>query len=180
MTMGTKSTEIKEDPRVLDILSGIQDQVTKLKELPETVKVLDERVASLETQREKTADTPASPRISGSISNETPKETFELELRDHKISDLETQIAQLESQAHRENIVLEWLNNLDQDSYYTLGVRKGYLEEINPEAQKPVPGELREPDPEVQLSTEKPEDLTDWAYSEILKGYIRIAEALNE
>jgi hypothetical protein len=178
--MGTKSTEIKEDPRVLDILSGIQDQVTKLKELPETVKLLDERIASLETQREKTTDAPASPKISGSTSSETQDGTNGMELRDPKIAELETQIAHLESLAHRDNIILEWLSNLDQESYYALGVRKGYLEEIEPEAQKPAPGELREPDPEVQFSREKPEDLTGWAYSETLKGYIRIAEALNE
>ncbi len=103
-----------------------------------------------------------------------------MELRDQKIAELETQIAHLESLEHRENIILEWLNNLDQESFYALGVRKGYLEETHPEAQKPKPGELREPDPEVQFSREKPEDLTGWAYSETLKGYIRIAEALNE
>jgi hypothetical protein len=106
--MGTKSIEIKEDPRLLEILSGIQDQVTKLKELPETVKLLDSRIASLETQTGKLSDTPASPRISGSTSSETQNGN-EMELRDQKIAELETQIAHLESLEHRENIILEWV-----------------------------------------------------------------------
>ena len=86
----------------------------------------------------------------------------------------------LESPEHRENLILEWLNTLDQDSYYTLGIRKGYMEEMQPEEEKAAPAELKEPDPEVQFSKEKPGDQTGWAYSETLKGYIRIAEALNE
>jgi len=54
------------------------------------------------------------------------------------------------------------------------------MEEMQPEEEKAAPAELKEPDPEVQFSKEKPEDPTGWAYSETLKGYIRIAEALNE
>jgi hypothetical protein len=156
MNMGTKSTGAKEDPRVLEILSCIQDQLTKFQELPETVKDIDNRFSSLETQTEKRTDTPASPRISGSISNETQEKTNEMELRDHKITELESQIAILESP--------EFRDNLDQDSYYALGVRKGYLEEVSPE--KPaVHGELKDPSPEVIFSKEKSEDLTGWAYS---------------
>ena len=106
--------------------------------------------------------------------------TNEAELKDQRIAELETQMLRLESPEYRENLILEWLSTLDQESYYALGVRKGYLEEIEPPAVKTTPGELREPDPEVQFSKEKPEDPTGWAYSETLKGYIRIVEALNE
>jgi len=43
-----------------------------------------------------------------------------------------------------------------------LGVRKGYQEEINPPAEKTLPGELKEPDPEVVFSREKPGVITGW------------------
>ena len=62
---------------------------------------------------------------------------------------------------------------MDQESYYALGVRKGYLEEITPESQPPL-GDLKDPSPEVIFSKEKPEDLTGWAYSKNLNCYIKL------
>ena len=185
--MGTKSKETLEDPAILKILSGMQEKIAKLQDLPETVTVLSNRVSSLESRSSTGTDTPEFPGTSGNTLTETQEEknrmennSNQAELKDQRIAELETQLLHLESPEHRENIILEWLNTLDQDSYYALGVRKGYLEEINPPAEDTTPGELREPEPEVQFSKEKPEDPTGWAYSETLKGYIRIAEALNE
>lgn len=185
--MGTKSKETLEDSAILKVLSGMQEKMAKLKDLPETLKTLDDRVSSLENQPPKKTGIQESPGTSGNTLTDTQEERKEMEsetnevvLKDRRIAEMETQIVHLESPEHREGLILEWLNTLDQDSYYALGVRKGYLEEMKPEVEKATPGELREPDPEVQFSREKPEDLTGWAYSEILKGYIRIAEALNE
>jgi hypothetical protein len=179
MTMGTKSTEIKDGSRILEILSGIQDEITKLKELPETMKALNNRVASLETQNAKMNDTPASPRISGDTSSDTQQETKELELRDTRISELESQVAILQSSEYRENMILEWLSNPDQDSNYTLGVRKCFLEESKLETQL-AHGELRDPSPEVLFSKEKPEDLTGWTYSKTLNCYVKLEGGMNE
>ena len=185
--MGTKSKETTENAGILKILSGMQEKLAGLKDLPEALKVLDNRVSSLENQSSSKTSMQAFPETSGNTLADTQEEKNRMEndnrvveLRDQKITELEAQIAHLESPEHRDNLILEWLNTLDQGSYYALGVRKGYLEEVKPEAEKPTPGELREPDPEVQFSREKPEDMTGWAYSQILKGYIRIAEALNE
>jgi hypothetical protein len=80
--LSVQFAKLKFKARVLEILSGIQDQVTKLKELSETMKLLDSRISSLETQTGKLTDTPESPKISRSISNEAQKENNELELRD--------------------------------------------------------------------------------------------------
>ena len=87
---------------------------------------------------------------------------------------MESQIAILESPEFRENMILEWLNSLDQDSYYALGVRKGYMEEINPEKQPAAPGELRDPLRKWSISQEKPADMTGWAYSKTLNCYVKL------
>jgi hypothetical protein len=172
--MVKKLDETMGDPRIIKILSGMEDKIAKLEDLPETVKVLDNRVSSLEEQPpEEKKDTPVSLEASGNTS------TDELELRDTKISELESQIAILESTEFRDNLILEWLNNLDGDSYYALGVRKGYLEEIGTEKQ-PVPGELRDPSPEVIISQEKPADMTGWAYSKTLNCYVKLEGGMNE
>ncbi|BAS31230.1 hypothetical protein [Dehalococcoides mccartyi] len=172
--MGTKSTETQADPRITKILSRMENQIAKLEDLPETVKVLDNRLSSLEEQPpEEKSDMPVSLETSGNIS------TSELELRDTKISELESQIALLESPEFRDNLILEWLNNLDGDSYYALGVRKGYLEEISTEKQ-PEAGELRDPSPDVIISQEKPADMTGWAYSKTLNCYVKLEGGMNE
>ena len=172
--MGKKLDEIQGDPRIIKILSGMEDKIAKLEDLPETVKVLDNRVSSLEEESpEEKSDTPESLEVSGNTS------TSELELRDTKISELESQVAILESPEFRENLILDWLSNLDRDSYYALGVRKGYMEEIKPDEQS-APGELRDHSPEVILSQEKPADITGWAYSKTLNCYVKLEGGMNE
>lgn len=172
--MGTKSSETQGDPRIIRVISRMEDKLAKLEDLPETVKVLDNRLSSLEEQPpEEKTDTPVSLETSGNIS------TSELELRDTKISELESQIAILQSPEYRENTILEWLNSLDQDSYYAMGVRKGYLEETSQDKQ-PDAGELRDPSPEVIISQEKPADLTGWAYSKTLNCYVKLEGGMYE
>jgi len=185
--MGTKSKETLEDGEILKILSGMQEKIASLKDLPEALKVLDNRVSSLENQSSSKISMQASPETSGNTLADTQEEkdrmenaTNQAELKDQRITELEAQVVHLESPEHRENLILEWLNTLDQDSYYALGVRKGYLEEISPPAEKATPGELREPDPEVQFTKEKPEDLTGWAYSKTLKCYWKLEGGIHE
>jgi len=174
--MATKTKEAREETRIQEI----SDKIAKLENLSENLKSLENRLSSLENQTQKETGASGPAGTPSSIAAETRKDTGEVELQDQRIAELETQMLRLESPEYRDNLILEWLNTLDQESYYTLGVRKGYLEEINPPAEKTTPGELREPDPEVQFSREKPEDPTGWAYSETLKGYIRIVEGFNE
>jgi len=176
--MAKKLHETQGDSRTLEILSGMNTKIAKLQDVPEQIKALDRRIASLESHPGQRTDSPESPAISGNFSNNEESKTMENEaqkvvLKDRKIAELEAQVAHLESPEHRDNLILEWLNSLDQDSYYALGVRKGYLEEINPD-QQPEPLELKEPSPEVILSQEKPEDMTGWAYSKTLNCYVKV------
>ena len=204
--MGTKSKEMPDIPKLLKMMTRMAKQIEKLEDMSGTVAVLKNQISDQESESVKKISVSEFPGYSGNIStkkeidkmefetdkpnNETDNSKIEADnmnneaneviLRDQRIAELESQVFHLESPEHRENLILEWLNNLDQESYYALGVRKGYLEEINPPAEKTTPGELREPDPEVQFSREKPEDPTGWAYSQTLKGYIRIVEAFSE
>lgn len=177
--MGAKSKEIQSEARNPEVLSSIADKVSKLENLPEMVKNLDDRISSFESHIKTESENQDSPVNPDSSSNEARKDAVELELRDTKISELESQVAILQSSEFRENMILEWLSNLDLDSYYTLGVRKGFLEEINQETQT-SPGELRDPSPEVIFSKEKPEDLTGWAYSKTLNCFVKLEGGMNE
>jgi hypothetical protein len=177
--MSTKSKEAQNDTRNQDVLSCIADKVSKLENLPEMVKNLDNRISSFEDQIKTDFEGQRSSQSPEGSSNEARMDAAELELRDTRISDLESQLAILQSPEHRENLILEWLNSLDRDSYYSLGVRKGFLEEMNPETQT-SPGELHDPSPEVVFSREKPEDLTGWAYSKTLNCYVKLEGGMNE
>lgn len=174
--MATKTKEAREETRIQEI----SDKIAKLENIFDDLKSLENRLSSLENQTQRETGSSGSLGTVSSIAAEARKDTGEVELRDQRIAELETQMLRLESPEYRDNLILEWLNTLDQESYYALGVRKGYLEQVDPQTEKTTPGELREPDPEVQFSREKPEDLAGWAYSQTLKGYIRIVEALNE
>jgi hypothetical protein len=182
--MVRKLHETQGDSRTLEILSGMNTKIAKLQDVPEQIKALNRRIASLESHPVQKIDSLESPVISGNISNSEESKTMEKEaqevvLKDRKIAELEAQVAHLESPEHRDNLILEWLSTLDQDSYYALGVRKGYLEEINPEKQ-PDPVELKDPSPEVILSQEKPDDLTGWAYSKTLNCYVKVEGGIHE
>lgn len=182
--MAKKLHETQGGSRTLEILSGMNTKIAKFQDLPEKIKALDSRIACLESHPVQRTDTPESPAISGNISNNEESKTMDNEsqevvLKNRKIAELEAQVAHLESPEHRDRLILEWLNSLDQDSYYSLGVRKGYLEEINPQKQ-PEPLELKEPSPEVIFSQEKPEDLTGWAYSKTLNCYVKMEALLYQ
>jgi hypothetical protein len=159
--METISQDILNDPMLLTMLTRMGEKITELENLPNLAANLDQRISNLEKQTDIEASDIHVPSSS------------ELELRDIRFTELESQIAVLESPQYRENVILDWLHNLDQDSYYALGVRKGYLEEINPENQPPL-GDLKDPSPEVIFSQEKPEDLTGWAYSKNLNCYVKL------
>jgi hypothetical protein len=161
MIMEKESRETWDEAQVLQILSKMEDQMAKLEDLPDKFQALKTQFANLESPADQKTASSEFPVTSGNISNNEEKQTMEeLELRDQRIAEMETQIVHLESPEHRYGLILEWLNTLDQDSYYALGVRKCYLEEVKLEPEESAPGKLREPDPEVQFSREKPEDLT--------------------
>jgi hypothetical protein len=162
--MDMKSNNLSEDPRLLTVLTNMASEIEKLEGLPKALADLDNRISSLEKRSDGEVK---SPGISGDALDK------DLELKDIRISELESHLANLESPEYRENVILEWLSNLDQNSYYELGVRKGYLEEINPGNQAPL-GDLKDPSPEVILSEEKPQDLTGWAYSKTLNCYVKL------
>lgn len=166
--METQAKDLLENPILIQILTRMGEELEKLEKLPKTIENLDDRISSLEKVSLKEESViSVLPASSGNSS------VGELELKDIRISELESQLAFLESPEFREETILEWLRSLDQDSYYALGVRKGYLEEINPENPPPL-GDLRDPSPEVIISEEKPEDLTGWAYSKNLNCYLKI------
>jgi hypothetical protein len=162
--METISHDILKDPMLMAVLTNMASEIEKLENLPKAVEDLDNRLSSLEKRSE---EAEKFPEISGNTFDK------DLELKDIRISELESRRAILESLEYRENLILEWLHNLDQDSYYALGVRKGYLEEITQENQPPL-GALKDPSPEVIFSQEKPEDLTGWAYSKNLNCYLKL------
>ncbi len=161
--MEVESNNLSDNSRLMEVIANMAGEIEKLEVLPKALADMDNRIASLE----KRSDEEKSLRISRS----TPDK--ELELKDIRISELESQRAFLESPEYREEMILEWLRSLDQDSYYALGVRKGYLEEINPENKPPL-GELKDPSPEVIFSDEKPDDLTGWVYSKTLDCYVKL------
>lgn len=77
--MGTKSKETLEDPAILKILSGMQEKIAKLQDLPETVTVLSNRVSSLECRSSTKTSMQASPEISGNTLTETQEEKNRME-----------------------------------------------------------------------------------------------------
>ena len=167
--MGTISQDILKDPMLLTILTRMGEKLTELENLPNLTANLDQRISNLEKQpTAKVTD----------IQVPLEASTGEIELRDIRIGELESEIVILESPEYRENLILDWLHNLDQESYYALGVRKGYLEEISPESQPPL-GDLKDPSPEVIFSQEKPEDMTGWAYSKNLNCYIKLVGGME-
>jgi hypothetical protein len=162
--METESNNMLEGTRLLEVLANMAGEIEKLENLSKELANLNNRISSLEkrlNEEEKSMGIPG---------NTIDKD---LELKDIKISDLESHLAILESPEYRENVILDWLNDMDQNSYYALGVRKGYMEEISQERQSLL-GELKDPSPEVVLSQEKPEDLTGWAYSKTLNCYVKL------
>ena len=167
--METDANKIFEDPRLLAVLTNMASEIEKLENLPKELADLDNRLSGLE---KRSNEDEKSPDISGNAIDQ------DLELKDIRISELESRKAILESPEYRENLILEWLHSLDQESYYALGVRKGYLEEITPESQPPL-GALGDPSPEVIFSKEKPEDLTGWAYSKNLNCYIKLVGGME-
>jgi hypothetical protein len=171
--MEMQSKDILENPVLLQMLAKMGEELEKLEKLPKAVEDLDNRIFSLEkVSLKEEPDRSVMPTNSGNSS------VGELELKDTRISELESQATYLESPEYREETILERLRNLDQDSYYSLGVRKGYLEEISPE-NKPSLGELKGPSPEVIISEEKPEELTGWANSKTLNCYVKLEEGMT-
>jgi hypothetical protein len=166
--MDAESNNISEDPRLLGVIANMAGEIEKMEGLPKALSDLDNRLSALEKQSVKEESNIQ--KLTDTDENTTIND---LELKDIRISELESQLVNLESSEYRENVILEWLSNLDQNSYYELGVRKGYLEEINPENQPPL-GDLKDPSPEVIFSQETPEDLTGWAYSKTLDCYVRL------
>ncbi len=83
--MGMKSKETLEDPAILKILSGMQEKIAKLQDLPETVKVLGNRVSSLEKQPPKRTDMQASPETSGNTLIETQEEKNRMENENREV-----------------------------------------------------------------------------------------------
>jgi hypothetical protein len=156
--METQAKDLLESPILLPMLTRMGEELERLEKLPKAVEGLDNRISSLEKL---------------SLTEEPVGSVLPTNSGNSSDGELESQAAYLESPEYREETILEWLHNLDQGSYYALGVRKGYLEEINTENQPPL-GELKDPSPEVILSQEKPEDLTGWAYSKTLNCYIKL------
>ncbi|HSW57758.1 MAG TPA: hypothetical protein VLH15_05115 [Dehalococcoidales bacterium] len=66
--MAKKLHEIQGDSRTSEILSGINTKIAKLQDVPEQIKALDSRIASLENHPGQNTDTTDSPAISGNIS----------------------------------------------------------------------------------------------------------------
>jgi hypothetical protein len=172
--METQSKDLFENPILLQMLTRMGEELEKLEKLPKAVEDLDSRISNLEKLPLK-----EEPVNSVLPTNSGNSSLGELELKDTKISELESHLAYLESPEYREETILEWLRNLDQELYYALGVRKGYLEEIDP-ANKPPLGELKDPSPEVIFSDEKPEDMIGWAYSKTLNCYIKLVGGMLE
>jgi hypothetical protein len=166
--MEMESNKISEDLRLMEVITNIAGEIEKLGDLPKALADLENRISSIEKRSDEEESI-----LQNSIASSGNALDGDLELKDVRISELESHLAILESPEHRENLILEWLHNLDQDSYYSLGVRKGYMEEINPETQSPL-GNLKDPSPEVIFSQEQPEDMTGWAYSNTLNCYIKL------
>ena len=170
--MEAQSKDLLESPILLQMLTRMGEELETLEKLPKTVEDLDNRITSLENRTKEESEASGVTNKSGISSSN------ELVLKDIRISELESKRAFLESPEFREETILEWLRNLGQESYYALGVRKGYLEEIALGNQPPL-GELKDPSPEVIFSEEKPEDLTGWAYSKNLSCYIKLAGGMT-
>lgn len=106
------------------------------------------------------------------------------ELQSEKTS-REARVASLSSKEHEEEIITLFLKDMDQDNFIALGVKKGFLEEVAPDAtNKDVAtvaeelGILEESTvvdgKKVHFSKEKPADATGWEYTKALNLWVKI------
>jgi len=79
------------------------------------VKSLDNRISSFEDQIETDSENQRPSQNLEGNSSESRKDVDELELRDTRISDLESQFDIPRGPERRESMILEWLNSLYQD-----------------------------------------------------------------
>ena len=96
--MEMESNKISEDPRLLAVLTNMASEIEKLENLPKELADLDNRLSSLEKRSEEAG------KFSEFSGNTFDKD---LELKDIRISELESRRAILESPEYRENLILE-------------------------------------------------------------------------
>ncbi len=106
------------------------------------------------------------------------------ELQNEKVS-REARVASLSSKDHEEEIITLFLKDMDQDNFIALGVKKGFLEEVVPDANSKDIATVAEDlgileestvvdGKKVHFSKEKSADPTGWEYTKALNLWVKI------
>lgn len=111
-------------------------------------------------------------------SQESDKATADLE---DKVAHLEERNKYLESEKYQEDVIEEFVRNMDVDNFNTIGLKRGFLESSEPddaELQALEDGGIAEVPLEdnkiMRISKEKPEDPDNWEYSATQGLYIQV------
>jgi hypothetical protein len=164
------------------ILENMGKQVISLRD---SCAVLEDRVKKLET-----AATVTSHRPSGNSSKADKGDLKDpgvavledrIKALEDRNAELEDRNKRLDSEDHRVSLVQEYLNGIDADTYFAIGVRLNFLETApaaDPEGDGPESPvselKLEDSGKTVRLSMVEPEDPQNWEHSPVLGGWVQV------
>lgn len=91
------------------------------------------------------------------------------------IANLEERKTFLESSDHKNEIIRKFLRNMNRDNFHEIGLKLGFLEDVEAGSEDTEVIEDHSGEEQVLLvSKDKPEDMTGWEYSKQQDLYIKV------